>query len=167
MSREEKLAKVPMEARLEIAAKGLSGVMTAYSLALRNEIGDDKYHEFDQGLFKQAGQSAKAVVDAFGLPANTVKDFAETISCIGTICFGPGYQSRVVETGENRCVGRTKMCPIRDRMVEAGITKDGSCEKKHKKYVEGVLEALNLDFNFTVTNEMANGGSYCEWCVSK
>jgi hypothetical protein len=167
MSREDKLAKVSVEARLEIATKALTGAMNAYGLALKNAVGDEKYKEFEQNLFKEAGRGAKAVVDGFGLAAGTVKDFAETISCIGTICFGPGYQSRVVETGENRCVGRTKMCPIHDRMVEAGITTDGSCEGKHKKYVEGVLEALNLDFKFTVANEMAKGGTYCEWCISK
>ena len=167
MSREEKLAKVPVEARLEIATKALTGAMTAYGLALKQALGEDRYNEFEQGLFKEAGRSAKPVVETFGLAANTVKDFAETISCIGTICFGPGYQSRVVETGESLCVGRTKMCPIRDRMVEAGITDDDSCAKKHKKYVEGLLEALNLDFTFNVTNHMVGGGSYCEWSITK
>lgn len=167
MSREEKLAKVPLEARLEIATKALTGAMNAYGLALKAALGEEKHIEFEQALFREAGRGAKQVVDGFGLPANTVKDFAETISCIGTICFGPGYQSRVVETGETQCVGRTKMCPIRDRMVEAGITEDDSCAKKHKQYVEGLLEALNLDFKFKVTNNMVGGGSYCEWSINK
>jgi hypothetical protein len=167
MSREAKLAKVPLEARLDIAAKGLTGVMNAYGLALRSALGEEKFLAFEQNLFREAGRSAKPIVDHFGLAANTVNDFAETISCLGTICFGPGYQSRVVESGERRCVGRTKMCPIRDRLVEAGITEDASCAKKHKQYVEGVLEALNLDFTFDVANHMAGGGSYCEWSVSK
>jgi len=167
MSRDEKLAKVPLEAQLDIATKNLSGAMNAYGLALKSALGEEKYTEFEHGLFTEAGKGAKQVVDAFGLSVDTVKDFAETISCIGTICFGPGYQSRVVETGESRCVGRTKMCPIRDRMVEVGITDDGSCAGKHKKYVEGVLEALNLDLKFDVTNEMAKGGSYCEWSLTK
>lgn len=167
MSREEKLAKVPLEARLEIATKGLTAAMNAYGLALKEALGEEKSSEFEQALFREAGRSAKPVVENFGLAANTVKDFAETISCIGTICFGPGYQSRIVESGETRCVGRTKMCPIRDRMVEAGITEDASCAKKHKQYVEGLLEALNLDFTFNVTNHMVGGGSHCEWSVSK
>jgi hypothetical protein len=167
MSKEEKLAKVPLEARLAIATQGLTGVMNAYGRALKQALGEDKYLEFEQGLFKEAGRSAKPIVENFGLAANTVKDFAETISCIGTICFGPGYQSSIVESGESRCVGRTKMCPIRDRMVEVGITEDDSCAQKHKKYVEGLLEALNLDFTFNVTNYMVGGGSYCEWSVSK
>lgn len=167
MSREEKLAKVPVEARLEIATRNLSGGMNAFGLALKNALGEEKYLEFACGLYKEAGKAAKPIVEGFGLPVGTVKDFAETISCIGTICFGPGYQSRIVETGDSRCVGRTKMCPIRDRMVEAGITEDDSCAETHKKYVEGVLEALNLDLNFTITNSMVGGGSYCEWCVSK
>jgi hypothetical protein len=51
--------------------------------------------------------------------------------------------------------------------VEAGITDDASCAKKHKKYVEGLLEALNLDFAFGVTNHMVDGASYCEWSISK
>jgi hypothetical protein len=59
------------------------------------------------------------------------------------------------------------MWPIRDRMVEVGITEDGSCAKKHEKYVEGLLEALNLDLTFNVTNHMTGGGSYCEWSISK
>lgn len=167
MSREEKLARVPVEARLEIATKALTGAMNAYGLALKEALGEQKYGEFEQALFREAGRGAKPVVETFGLAAQTVKDFAETISCVGTICFGPGYQSRIVESGENRCVGRTKMCPIRDRMVEVGITEDDSCAKKHKQYVEGLLEALNLDFTFNVTNHMVGGGSYCEWSVSK
>jgi hypothetical protein len=167
MSRAEKLARVPLEARLEISSKNLTGAMHAYGLTLRQTLGDEKYHEFEQALFYEAGRSAKPIVDTFELAAHTVKDFAETISCIGTICFGPGYQSRIVETGATRCVGRTRSCPIRDRMVEAGITEDDSCHKKHKKYVEGLLDALNLDFTFNVTNHMAAGESYCEWSVSK
>lgn len=167
MSREEKLARVPLEARMEITSKNLSGAMNAYGLALKKALGDEKYQEFEQALFYEAGRSAKPIVDGFELAAHTVEDFAETISCIGTICFGPGYQSRIVEAGQNRCVGRTKSCPIRDRMVEAGITEDSSCQEKHKRYVEGLLDALNLDFAFEVTNHMATGESYCQWSVSK
>lgn len=167
MSREEKLACVPLEARLEIATKALTGAMNAYGLALKKALGDEKYHEFEQRLFYESGRSAKPIVEAFGLAAHTIEDFAETISCIGTICFGPGYQSRVVETGETRCVGRTRSCPIRDRMVEAGVTEDDSCQQKHKNYVYGLLDALNLDFSFTVTNHMVDGEAYCEWSVSK
>lgn len=167
MSREAKLSTVPLEARLEIATKALTGAMNAYAMALKEALGDEKYQAFEQGLFYEAGSSAKPIVETFGLAAHTVKDFAETISCIGTICFGPGYQSRIVEVEAARCVGRTKSCPIRDRMVEAGITTDASCQHKHKKYVQGLLDALNLDFSFTVTNHMVDGESYCEWLVSK
>jgi hypothetical protein len=167
MSREEKLAKVPVEARLEIATTALTGMVNAYGVMLKSAVGEEKFNEFEQSLFNQGGMGAKQIVDSFGLPAQTVKDFAETISCIGTICFGPGYQSRVVESSEDHCVGQTKMCPIHDRKTEAGIPDDGSCAGKHKKYVEGLLEALNLDYAFTVENHMADGGNHCQWSISK
>lgn len=167
-SREEKLAKVPVEARLDIAATGLNGAVSAFSMALEQAIGKEKYMEFACDFWKEAGKGSKQIIEAFQLPVDSVKDFAETLSCIGTIAMGPGYQSRIHEAGADRCVGRTVKCPFRDGQVAAGRNDCDSCaEAPHTKFVEGLLEVLDLPYQFGIRNEMANGGSYCEWTVER
>ena len=42
MSREEELAKVSIEARLDLATNNQSGATNAYSIALKNALGEDK-----------------------------------------------------------------------------------------------------------------------------
>ena len=42
MSREEELAEVSIEARLDLATNNQSGATNAYSIALKNALGEDK-----------------------------------------------------------------------------------------------------------------------------
>ena len=167
-NREEKLAKVPVEARLNIAATGLHQAVGAFGLALEEAMGEEKYRQFACDFWKDAGKGAKEIIEAFQLPVDNVKDFAETLSCIGTIAMGPGYQSGIHKAGVDRCVGRTVKCPFRDAQVVAGVSDSDACaEAPHTKFVEGLLEVLDLPYRFTIRNEMARGGSYCEWTITK
>jgi hypothetical protein len=168
MSKEEKLAKVPVEARLDIATTGMMGAVSALSLALEQAVGKEKYMEFADDFWKMAGKGSKQIIDTFQLPVDTIKDFSETLSCIGTLAIGPGYESRIHEADANHCTGRTIKCPFRDGHVASGRNDyDGCTQAPHSKFVEGLLEALDLDYRFSITNGMATGGSYCEWTVEK
>ncbi len=167
MSREEKLARVPLEARLDIVAMGLTGAVNAFGLALEQALGKERYMQFACEFWKTAGKQSKQIVDAFQFPVDNVKEFSETLSCVGTLALGPGYQSDVYETGGSLCKGRTKKCPIHDRLVEAGLADNSYCVETHEKFVEGLLEALGLDYRFSISNGMATGGASCEWMVEK
>ncbi len=61
----EAIEKVPAEMRWEIATKGLTGAIVAYSNALKNAVGEEKFNEFNAGLWYAAGKDAKQFADGW------------------------------------------------------------------------------------------------------
>ncbi len=64
----EAIEKVPAETRWEIATKGLTGACTAMRMnALKGALSQEKFDEFQVGLWSQAGKGAKELADTLGL----------------------------------------------------------------------------------------------------
>ena len=57
----EAIEKVPAETRWEIATKGLTGACTAIINALKEAVSQEKFDEFQVGLWSQAGKGAKRI----------------------------------------------------------------------------------------------------------
>jgi len=64
----EAIDKIPEKMRWEIATKGLTGACTALITAFKEAVSQDKFDEFQVGLWSQAGKGAKELADTLGLP---------------------------------------------------------------------------------------------------
>jgi hypothetical protein len=148
--------KIPVEARWQIATKGLTGAYTACAGALKDAVGEEKYHEFNGGLWYMAGKGAKEFADAFGLKAETAKDIGEIMGLLGITAMGPESGSEVVDPTEQQCTIRYTACPWHERWKELGLDFD-YCNVGHQRWGDGICESLNPNFTFRLTKSMICG----------
>ena len=57
----EAIEKVPAETRWEIAAKGLTGAITAIDKALKDAIGENKFNEFVRSFGTRLAREQKSL----------------------------------------------------------------------------------------------------------
>ena len=162
----ESIEKVPAETRWEIATKGLTGACMALINAFKGAVSQDKFDEFQVGLWSQAGKGAKELADTLGLASESSRDIGEVMELLAITSMGPEFKFEVVEATEDRCVGRTAMCAWHERWKELGL-EDDFCTSGHQGYGDGAVESLNPNFTFTLTKNMQRGDPYCEWVVER
>lgn len=162
----EAINKIPAETRWEIATKGLTGAITALDKTLKDAIGEDKYNDIAQALWYEAGKGAKEFAGNLGLATENARDIEEVLKLLGMTAMGPEFKFEVVEATENRCVGRTTMCPWHERWKELGLDFD-ICNSGHQGWGDSAVENLNSNFTFSLTKNMVRGESYCEWVIER
>ncbi len=162
----EAIEKVPAETRWEIAAKGLTGAITAIDKDLKDAIGENKFNEFAQELWYETGKGAKEFADNLGLATENARDIVEVLKLLSITAMGPEFNFEIIEATENRCVGRTTMCPWHERWKEFGF-KEEFCNSGHQAWGDGAVESLNPNFTFRLIKNMQLGDSYCEWAAER
>ncbi len=160
----EIMQKIPAETRWGIATQGLTGACTALISALKEALSQDKFDEFQVGLWSQAGKGAKELADMLGLPAESPKEIAEITNLTAITSMGPEFEFEIVEASDDRCVGRTNKCPWHERWKELGLRED-FCNSGHQGWGDGAVQSLNSDFSFTLTKNMQRGDSCCEYVI--
>jgi len=130
---------IPEKKRWEIATNGLTGP-----------------------LWYQAGKGAKQFADSLGLPTATAGDVEGITHLLALTSMGPEFKFDIVESTQDRCVGRTTECPWHKRWKEQGLDMD-TCGAGHQAWGDGAVESLNPNFTFKLTRNMVRGDSYCEW----
>ena len=93
-------------------------------------------------------------------------DVEEVMHLLAKASMGPEFEFEVVESTEDRCVGRTDQCPWHKRWKELGLDFD-TCGVGHQRWGDGAAESLNPDFTFRLTKNMVRGDSHCEWVVER
>ena len=162
----DKIDTIPEKKRWEIATNGLTGAYIAISNALKQAAGKEKFEEFNGGLWFEAGKGAKEFADELGLPAKTAGDVEGIMHLLAKASMGPEFEFEVVESTDDKCVGKTTQCPWHKRWKEQGVDFD-TCGVGHQRWGDGAAEALNADYEFKLTKNMLHGDSHCEWVVQK
>jgi hypothetical protein len=157
---------IPEKTRWEIATRGLTGAYIAISSALKQALGQQKFEQFNGSLWYEAGKGAKEFADSLGLPAETAGDVEAVMHLLAKASMGPEFEFEVVESTEDRCVGRTTQCPWHKRWKEQGIDFD-TCGVGHQRWGDGAAESLNPNFTFKLRKNMLLGDSHCEWVVER
>ena len=160
------IEKVPAETRWEIATKGLTGACMAMINALKEAVSQEKFDEFQVGLWSQAGKGAKELADTLGLATAKPRDIAEVTELLAITSMGPEFDFEIVEATEDRCVGRANKCPWHERWKEFGFKED-FCNPGHQGWGDGAVESLNPNFTFTLTKNMQRGDPYCEYVIER
>lgn len=158
--------KVPAETRWGLATKGLTGAYAAIAKAYKELLGEDKYNDFNGGLWYQAGKGAKEFADSLEFTAKNPGDVVELMDALIFAMMGPEIQWEAVETTEDGCVQRATKCPWHERWKEQGLGFD-YCTSGHQAWGEGVCESLNTDFAFSVEKNMTGGDPYCEFVIER
>jgi hypothetical protein len=143
----------------------LKGVLAAMN-ALRGALSQEKFDQFQAGLWSQAGKGSKDLADTLGLKAESPKDIDEIMQLAGITSMGPEFKFETVEASEDRSVGRTTQCPWHERWKEMGLNEE-FCTSGHQGWGEGAVESLNPKFTFNLTKNMTRGDPYCEWVVER
>ncbi len=162
----ETIEKIPAETRWEIAAKGLTGACTAMMNVIKGALSQEKFEEFQVGLWSQAGKGAKELADTLGLTIENPRDIDEVMALLAMTSMGPEFKFEVVEATEDRCVGRATGCPWHERWKELGLDFD-FCSSGHQAWGDGAAESLNPNFTFRLTKNIVRGDSNCEWIVER
>jgi len=161
-----KIEKIPEKTRWEMATRGLTGAYTAISNVLKQTVGQEKFDESNGTLWYEAGKGAKQFADSLGLASETPADVEEVTHLMAQVSMGPEFVFEVVESTQDRCVGRTTQCPWHKRWKEQGIDFD-TCGGGHQRWGDGAIESLNPNFTFKLTKNMVRGDSHCEWVVER
>lgn len=158
--------KISNEARWAIATKGLTGAYIAISNALKQAVGQEGFDKFNGPLWREAAHGAKDFAAQFGYATETAADVESVIHLMASAAMGPEFQFEIVESGKDRCVGKTTECPWHKRWKEQGLTMD-TCGAGHQNWGVGATEALNPNFTFQLTKNMLKGDSHCEWVIDR
>ena len=162
----EALEKVPAETRWEIATKGLTGACTVMINTLKDALSQEKFDEFQVGLWSEAGKGAKELANTLGLTIKNPRDIDEVLALLGMTSMGPEFKFEVVEATEDKCVGRTTKCAWHERWKELGL-KDDICSSGHQGWGNGAVESLDPNFTFSLTKNMIRGDQFCEWIIER
>jgi len=162
----EAIDKIPEKMRWEIATKGLTGACTALITAFKETVSQDKFDEFQVGLWSQAGKGAKELADTLGLASESPRDIEEIMELLGMTSMGPEFKFEIIEATEDRCVGKAAMCPWHERWKEFGLKED-FCNSGHQGWGDGAVQSLNPNFTFTLTKNMQRGDPYCEYVIER
>lgn len=157
---------IPEKTRWEMATKGLTGAYIAISGALRRAVGQEKFEEFNGSLWYEAGKGAKGFADSLGLATDAAGEIEGATHLLAQASMGPEFVFEIVESSNDRCVGKTTECPWQKRWKELGLDFD-TCGEGHQRWGDGAVESLNPDFTFKLTKNMVRGDSHCEWVVER
>ena len=157
---------IPAETRWQIATRGLTGACTAIMNALQGALSQEKFDQFQMGLWSQVGKGSKELADTLGLKAESPKDIEEIMELAAMASMGPEFKFENIEASEDRSVRRMTQCPWYERWKEQGIKED-FCTVGHQAWGEGAMEGLNPNFTFKLTKNMVRGDPYCEWVVER
>jgi hypothetical protein len=162
----EAIDKIPAETRWAIATQGLTGATIAYAKALKDGIGEDKYNAFINAVWFEAGKGAKEFADNLGMASDNAGELEAVAELFANTAMGPECQFEIVEATADRCVGKATKCPWCERGKEMGLDFD-LCSSGHQGWGEGVIEALNPSFKFSLTKNMVRGDAHCEWVIER
>lgn len=111
----------------------MTGAYIAICNALKQEVGQAKFDEFNAALWRQAGAGEKNFADGLGLPTGNAGDFEATTHLFAATTMWPEFQFEIIEATSDRCVGKTTECPWHKRWKEQGLDMD-SCGAGHQAW---------------------------------
>jgi hypothetical protein len=121
---------------------------------------------FNVPLWYQAGKGAKDFAGSVGMPAQNAPEIEEVTHLMAKVVMGLEFASQIVESTNDRCVGRANECPWHKMAKGRGLDFD-PCGAGHQNWGDGAVESLNPDFSFKLVKNMNCGDEYCEWVVER
>jgi hypothetical protein len=163
---EVKVDQIPMDKKWAMAAKGLTGALSAHLSAIHNSVGKQRYTEIVRQIWAQIGQGCADEAHSLGVARENAKSVGEAGVTMCTCVMGPELKIEVVEAFEDRTVMKIIECPWKNRMNEFGISDDllSACDVA---FWDHFVRGLNPNVTMRHGKQMHLGDPYCEWIFEK
>ncbi len=154
--------QIPLETKWSMAAKGLTGALTAHLNALHGIVGKEKYAKIIREIWTQIGQGSAGQVQSLGLNSDNANAVAKAGATMCMCAMGPEYTIGEVESTKDRTVMQITACPWKNRMDEFGATQDllSACDTA---FWNSFVKSLNPNVTMRHGKQMHRGDAYCEW----
>lgn len=153
---------IPADAKWGMAAKGLTGALSAHLNAIHELAGKEKYAELMSRIWSQIGKGSAEEIKASGAPADNAKQVAEAGVAVCMAAMGPEYTIEQVEADDDRTVMKIIECPWNNRLKDFGTKNDimSACDVAFWKEF---VKTLNPKVTMRHGKQMHMGAPYCEW----
>ena len=158
------LEKVPMEARWDIASRGLVGAQVVLYKTLYDKEGREKFVEDRKQSCPAAAARNKGRADRFGLTGGDAKSAAAIIPAMVTLFYGPQQKYGMGEATAEKARVKCLECEFWN-VVQAQKITDDLCSAHCRYYWEGFASAINPKLSSTLVKARPLGDSVCEWLI--
>lgn len=161
--------RVPFENRWRLATAGAMDLAMAYSVAVRETVGEafrEALDEMEVEFWERAGLEQVAIARAFGLPLRTAREVAEAFTTISILFQGPQLGvAGILDAGEDSCIIRMETCPALSRARKFRMDAKRVC-LGCRAYSRAAVEALNPAYTLSHEKSMCMGDPLCEIVIS-
>jgi hypothetical protein len=158
------LEKVPMEARWDLAASGLTGWQVNFCKRLFDKEGKENLLEYSKKTFTAIGAANKKLADRLGFTGNDAKSAALIIPALITIWYGSKTKFEIGEATAEKARVKCTNCAFWN-IVQAQKITDDICSGKSRYYWEGFAKAINPKLTSTFVKGRPFGDPVCEWVL--
>ncbi len=158
------LEKVPMEARWDIASRGLVRAQVILYKTLHDKEGRDKFVEDRKQTCPAAAAGNKRHADRFGLTGNDAKSAAAIIPAMVTHYYGPQQKYEIEEAAVKKARVKCVNCTFWNTAQSMKIAED-LCSAHCRYYWEGFVKAINPKMTSTLVKARGLGDPACEWVL--
>lgn len=158
------ITDIPAEVRWEIAARAANSQSVVYDMLVRQLIGD-KIDEIWNVIMTEAGSQSKAMAESLRLPAGNALEIDSTLGIISSIIMGPEFRGEILDSGEERVVGRIDGCPMLNAHRNLGQDKPTGTASHCQAFCGSSVESLNQRYTMRYTKRMCTGDDHCEYAI--
>lgn len=161
--------RIPAENRWRLATAGAMDLAMAYSVAVRETVGEafgEALDRMELEFWERAGLEQVAIARAFGFPLSTAREVAEAFTTISILFQGPQLGvAGILDTGDDSCVIRMGNCPALSRSRKLRMDPKGVC-MGCRAYSRSAVEALNPAYTLAHEKSMCMGDPLCEMAIT-
>ncbi len=145
-----------------MAAKGLTGALSAHLKAIYDLAGKKEYSKIIHLIWSEIGKGSAEAMSSDGFEADNLSSLAQAGVTTCICAMGPEYNIEEAENSDGRVVMKITECPWQNRMKELDISTDllTACDTA---FWNEFTENLNPQIKMKHGKQMHRGDPYCEW----
>jgi hypothetical protein len=117
-------------------------------------------------VFGELGRVVRDIADEHRMPRSNAAEVVQTLGAVSTILFGPAFETPYIEGFPAEGVIRLTGCPM-FREERAELAAPGEIGAVCADYLAAAVEALNPDYQVTVSQARCSGDLFCEIIIEK
>jgi hypothetical protein len=161
---EGNLAKVPIEARWEVAAGGLIFWSVTYFKEIYDTKGREQYLEHWKKTSPIVAARSKGNADRLGFTGNDAKAATAIIPASLIIVYGPKQKYEIEEATAEKAMIKCVNCELWNAVQARKIT-DDLCSVHSQYWWDGFVKAMNPKMTSNLVKARPRGDSVCKWVI--
>ncbi len=153
---ELKVPQLPPEMAYETVEKTLGTMCAMILQTLVDEFGSERAQKMIYPRLKEMGKQMAAMAPQIGI---TGKDAIAIASMAHLTDQMLKVEGELTEVSSDRVVKKCTKCPLQSLPVDFCMS--------FQPIADGMVEAINPEYKFTLTKIIPKGDPFCEWIVQK